>query len=77
MSSFSKYNIIKSLEYLIIKLGHDLANIKVEKDLIKRKEAYIQALRKKLKLPSIEHPEAKEASNIEMEKKKLFTIVVE
>lgn len=71
MSSFVKDNKIISLEDLIIKLGHDLKEIKVVEELIKNKEEDIQALRKQVKLL------AKEVSNIEIEKEKLFTIMVE
>jgi len=70
VSSFDKYNSIKSLEYFIIKIGHDPKEIKATKELIKNKEADIQELKKQLKLPSTEHPQAKEVANIEIEKEK-------
>ena len=41
------------MEYLVIKLGYDPANINVVEELIKRKNLDIAALRKQLKLPAI------------------------
>lgn len=50
----------------MIKLGYDPSNIKIAKEMIKHKDAYIQALRKQLKLPTKEHPQAKEITNMEI-----------
>lgn len=58
-------------------LEHDPANIKATKEVIKRKEEYIQALRNQLKLPSTKHPQAKEVASIKMGKENLLIIVVE
>lgn len=45
-SSQAKYTIIKSLEDLIIELGHDPKDIKATKQLIKKKNEDIAALKK-------------------------------
>lgn len=43
----------------------------------KQKNADIQALRKQLKFPTTKHPQAKEVTNLEMEKENLFKIITE
>lgn len=59
-SSLAKDNRIKSLEEIIIELGHDLKDAKGIKALIKKKEEDIAALRKQLKLPITMHPQTTE-----------------
>ena len=59
-SSQAKDNRIKSLEDLIIELGYHPTNVKVADELIKKKNADIVALKKLLKMPPTEHPQAKE-----------------
>ena len=59
LSSLEKDTKIKSLEDLVIKLGYDPSNFKFVKDMIKRKNVDIQALRTKLKLPTTEDPQTK------------------
>lgn len=56
-SSQVKENKIKSLEYLIIELGHNPKDIKVAKSLIKKNNEDIVALRKKFNLPPLIHPQ--------------------
>jgi len=56
MSSLAKDTRTKYLEDLVIRLGYDPSNIKEAKKIIKNKDAYIQALRKQLKLPTTNHP---------------------
>ena len=56
ISSLTKDTKIKSLEDLVIKLGYDPSNVKAAEEMIKRKNANIQALRKQLKLPNTEDP---------------------
>ena len=51
---------IKSLEDLIIELGHDPKDIKVVEQLIKKKNEDIASLKKQLKLPQSQHPQTKE-----------------
>ena len=54
VSSFAKDNMIKSLEELVLKIGYDPSNVKAVEDMLKKKNADIASLRKKLKLPAIE-----------------------
>jgi hypothetical protein len=51
ISSFSKDNMIKTLEELVLKIGYDPLNVKVVEDMIKKKNTNIKYLRKQLKLP--------------------------
>jgi len=53
----AKDNRIKSLEEIIIELGHDPKDAKGIKALIKKKEDDIASLKKKLKLPITMHPQ--------------------
>lgn len=59
-SSLAKDNRIKSLEEIIIELGHDPKDAKGIKASIKKKEEDIAALRKQLKLPITMHPQTTE-----------------
>ena len=59
-SSLAKDNRIKSLEEIIIELGHDPKDAKGIKALIKKKEEDIFALRKQLKLLITMHPQTTE-----------------
>jgi len=65
ISSHAKDSRIKTLEDLVIILGYDLANVKVAKELIKKNNEHIAALRKQLKLLAIDDPLAKEISETE------------
>ena len=56
-SSLAKDNRIKSLEEIIIELGHDPKDPKGIQALIKKKEEDIVALRRQLKLPITIHPQ--------------------
>lgn len=55
-SYFEKYTRITSLEDVLIKLGLNPKDINATQDIIKKKNEDIQALRKRLKLPTTEHP---------------------
>ena len=59
MSSLAKDTRIKTLEDLIIKLGQDPRDVSAVEEIIKNKNVDIQALKKQLKLPNIEHPQEK------------------
>lgn len=59
-SSQAKGTRIKSLEDLVIELGHDPSDAKGTKKLIKNKNQDISALKKQLKLPHLQHPQTKE-----------------
>jgi hypothetical protein len=58
--SLAKDNKIKSLEELVLKISYDPSNVKVAKELLKKKNANITSLRKQLKLPTTEDSQAKE-----------------
>jgi hypothetical protein len=60
VSSFSKDNKIKSLEEMVLKIGYDPSNVKVVEELLKKKNADIASLRKKLKLLATEESQTKE-----------------
>lgn len=68
---------IKSLEVLVIKLGYDPSNVKVFKEMIRRKNVDILALRKQLKLPTTKDPQTKEFGELEKEKESMFKIIIE
>ena len=59
-SSLAKDNRIKSLEDIIIELGHDPKDAKGINALMKKKEEDIATLRKQLKLPPTMHPQTTE-----------------
>jgi len=60
MSSSAKDNRIKTLEKIIVDLGHDPKDPKGVKALMKKKEDDIAALRKQLSLPPTMHPQTAE-----------------
>ena len=60
VSYLAKDNRIKSLEEIIIELGHNPKDPKAIKALIKKKEDDIAALKNQLKLPATMHPQATE-----------------
>ena len=65
ISSLTNNIRIKSLEDLVIKLGYNPKYVKATKELVKRKDADIATLRKKLKLRITEDPRAKEVREME------------
>lgn len=56
-SSLAKDNIIKSLEEIIIEMGHDPKDPKGIQALIRKKEEEITTLKKQLKPPIKMHPQ--------------------
>ena len=60
ISSLAKDNQIKTLEEIVVELGHDPKDAKGIKELIKKKEEDIVALRKQLKLRVTMHPQTTE-----------------
>ena len=76
-SSFSKGTRIKTLEYLVIKLGYDPTNVNATEELIKKKNVDIATLRKQLKLPATKDPLAKEIEEIEVEKAYMMKLILE
>lgn len=77
MPSLAKHTIIKSLEDLVIKLGYDSNDVKAAEEMIKNKNADIQALRKQLKLHTTKHPQAKQVGQLEIEKNNMFKMIIE
>ena len=67
---------ITTLEYLVIETGVDPSNIEVSKTLIRKKNEDIVALRKQLKLPQSEHPQAKEILQQQKEKDETMQLVL-
>lgn len=47
------------------------------KRLLRRKNDYIQALRRQLKLPTIEHPQTQENGELEKEKEIILSYLIE
>jgi len=67
ISSLAKDNRIKTLEEIIIELGHDPKDAKGIKALIRKKEEDIAALRKQLRLPVTMHPQTRELAQEKVE----------
>jgi hypothetical protein len=77
ISSFAKDNRIKTLEELVLKIGYDPANVKAAEEMIKNKNDDIASLRKQLKIPPTEDPQAKEIAEKEGEKDELLKLLLE
>jgi hypothetical protein len=77
VSSLAKYNKIKYLEEMVLKIGYDPSNVKAAKDLIKRKNADIASLRKQLKISTTEDPHAKEMAETEGHKEEMLKLIME
>jgi len=60
VSTLAKDSKIKSLEDLVLKMGYDPSNINAAKELARKKNVEISALRKQLKLLASEDPTTKE-----------------
>ena len=67
---------IKALEDLVIEAGADPANVEIAKALIKYKNEDIVALRRQLKLPQSEQPQAKEILQQKTENDELSQLVL-
>ena len=61
-SSQAKDNRIRSLEDIIIELGHDPKDPKAIKELLKVRDSDIATLRKMIKIPATLHPQTKEVA---------------
>jgi len=75
-SSQAKDNRIKSLEDLIIEMGHDPKDIKAIEELIKQKNKDIASLKKQLKIPSLHHPQTQEVLQSQTQHEDLMDIVL-
>ena len=61
-SSQAKDNKIRSLEDIIIEIGHDPKDIKGIQEILKLRDADMAALRRKIKLPATIHPQTDEVA---------------
>jgi hypothetical protein len=77
ISYLEKDNRIKSLEYLVLKIGYDPSNVKEFEDLLKKNNFDIASLRKQLKLPTTEESQAKEIFETKGEKEELLNLIME
>jgi hypothetical protein len=77
ISSFDKDNKIKTLEELVLKIGYDPSNVKVVKDMIKKKSTDIASLRKQLKLPPTIDSQAKEIAETKGKKDEMLKLIME
>lgn len=76
-SSLAKDNKIKSLEDLVIKIGYDPSNVKAVEEIVKKKNVDIATLRKQLKMPATEVPQAKEVGETESQKENMLRLIME
>jgi len=76
-SSQEKDNRIKSLEDLVIEIGYNPTDIKATKELIKRRNADIVALKKQLNLPTAEHPQTKEVLETLNQKDEMVNLIIQ
>ena len=67
-SSQAKDNRIRSLEDIIVEIGHNPNDIKGIQEILKLRDANMAALRKKVKLPATIHPQTDEVAQQRMEK---------
>jgi hypothetical protein len=77
VSSLAKYNKIKYLEELVLKIGYDPSNVKATEDLLKKKNADIASLRKQLQISTIEDPHEKEIAETEGQKEEMLRLIME
>lgn len=75
-SSRAKDTIIKSLEDLIIELGHDPKDVKATQTLMKKKNDDIATLKKQLKIPPLYHPQTTEILEIQKGQEELMDMVL-
>lgn len=75
-SSQAKDTRIKSLEDLVIELGHDPKDIKATEQLIKKKNDDIATLKKQLKIPHLQHPQTQEVSENQTRHEEFMDLVL-
>jgi len=73
--SLAKDNGIKSLEDLVVKIWYDPKDVNAVEEIIKKKNLYIAALRKQLKLPATEDPLTKEIEENEAQKADMMKLI--
>jgi len=77
VSSLVKDTKIKSLEYMVLKMGYDPSNMNVAEELVKKKNVELSKLRKQLKLPASEDPMAKDIEETETQKYDMMKLIME
>ena len=75
-SSQAKDTRIKSLEDLVIELGHDPKYIKAIEQFIKKKNDNIAALKKQLKIPQLQHPQIQDVLERKTRHEELMDLVL-
>lgn len=65
------------MEYLVIELVHDPKYIKATKQLIKKKNYDIVALKKQFKIPQLQHPQTLEVLETQHEHEELTDLVLQ
>ena len=65
------------MEELVIEIGYNPTDIKAAEELIKKKNADIVALKKQLKLPTIEHPQTKEVLKTDNQKDEMMNLIIQ
>lgn len=75
-SSHAKDTRIKSLEDIMIELGHDPKNIKATEQLIKKNNYEIAALKNKLKIPQLQHPQTQQVMENQTRHEDLMDLVL-
>lgn len=73
----AKYNRIKSLEDLVIKIGYDPKDAIVAEEIIKNKNLDITALRKQLKLLAPKDPRTKDIAKDEAQKADMMKLIID
>jgi DNA-binding transcriptional MerR regulator len=62
---------------MVLKIIYDPSNVKAVKEMLKKKNANIESLRKQLKLPPTEDSQAKEIEETEGEKDEMLKLIME
>lgn len=75
-SSQAKDTRIKSLEDLIIELGHDPKDVKATEKLIKKRNDDIASLEKQPKIPPLHHPQTTEVLETQKGQEELMDLVL-
>ena len=77
ISSLGKDTRIKTLEDVVVKIGYDPANIEAVEEILKKKNADIETLRKKLKISATKDPLAKGIEENETQKTEMMKLIME
>jgi len=75
-SSQAKDTSIKTLEDLMIELGHNPKDIKATEHLIKKNNAYLATLKRQLKIPQLQHPQTLEVIENQTRHEELMALVL-